>query len=99
MKALLQHPFWGRRAVVVTKHGKERVLAPILRDRLNVHVELLLTNTDRYGTFTGEVERCGSQLDALWAKVEYGSEHTRYDSIFVASEGAFFPIRCCRSSP
>ena len=86
-----EHPFYGRRAVIVTKHGKERVLIPILHDRLRMFGEVLIIDTDVFGTFTGEVERQGSQLDALRSKLQSGAELTPYDAILVANEGSFSP--------
>jgi len=91
------HPFAGRRAIIVTKHGKERVLDPLLRRRLGMYPELLQLDTDRFGTFTGEIARAGSQLDALRAKLRAGAEATYYDAVIVASEGSFsvdpfFPV-------
>ena len=91
------HPFAGRRAVIVTKHGKERALDPLLRGRLGMYTEVLQLDTDRFGTFTGEVARAGSQLDALREKLRAGAEATPYDAVIVASEGSFsvdpyFPI-------
>ena len=86
-----EHPFYGRRAVLVGKHGKEQVIRPALARALHMFTELLLIDTDRFGTFTGEVVRVGTQLDALRAKLQAGLEATPYDAVIVASEGAFFP--------
>ncbi len=83
--------FVGRRAVIATKHGKERVLAHPLRDELGMLPELLPLDTDRFGTFTGETPRIGSQLDALRAKLRAAREETSHDAVLVASEGSFFP--------
>ncbi len=85
------NPFFRRRAVIVTKHGKERVLYPTLRNELGAFPEVLLLDTDRFGTFTGEIARTGSQLDALRAKLRAAIEATPYDALIVASEGSFFP--------
>ncbi|MDP4663699.1 MAG: hypothetical protein NWS74_08540, partial [Salibacteraceae bacterium] len=50
--------FQGRNLIVATKHQKESVIAPLLQTALGVQC---LTNpafdTDKLGTFTGEVER------------------------------------------
>lgn len=82
--------FAGRRAVIVTKHGKERVLYPVLRE-LGMAPEMLVLDTDQFGTFTPEVARAGTQHEALRAKIRAARELTPYDAVFVASEGAFFP--------
>ncbi|NNM99955.1 MAG: hypothetical protein HKL91_09170 [Candidatus Eremiobacteraeota bacterium] len=71
------HPFAGRRAVIVTKHGKERVLDPLVRSRFGMYSEILQIET----------EPQSSQLDALRAKLRAGAEATPYDSVIVASVG------------
>lgn len=86
-----RHPFTGRRAIIVTKHGKERAILPLVSERFAMYGEMLIIDTDAFGTFTGEIERKGSQLDALRAKLHAGAVATPYDGIVIASEGAFFP--------
>lgn len=81
----------GRRAVIVTKHGKERALVPVLTEQLQMIPEILAVDTDVFGTFSGEIERQGSQLDALRSKIREGIDLTPYDGIIVANEGSFFP--------
>ena len=52
--------FRGRRLVIATMHGKERVIAPILEEALGVEVvvpDISNFNTDMFGTFSGETER------------------------------------------
>ncbi|MDH2910126.1 MAG: hypothetical protein PXZ07_08460 [Candidatus Eremiobacteraeota bacterium] len=71
------HPFAGRRAVIVTKRGKERVLDPLLRLRLGMYSEVLQI----------EAKPQSSQLDALRGKLRAGAEATPYDSVIVASVG------------
>ena len=62
-------PYHKTVAVLATMHGKERVIAPILEQGLGLRVALALgLDTDRFGTFSREVERTGSQLDAARAK-------------------------------
>lgn len=61
----------GKRAVLATMHGKERVIRPLLEGGLGL--QIILPNgfdTDRFGTFSREIERTGSQLDAARAKIE-----------------------------
>jgi hypothetical protein len=79
-----------RAAALGTMHGKEAALAPPLA-RLGI---ALLTpeglDTDRFGTFTGEVPRAGTMADAARAKataamVATGLPHG------LASEGAYGP--------
>lgn len=83
--------FRGRRAVLLTKHGKERAIRPAFEARtgceLLVHADF---DTDRFGTFTREVARPGSQLDAARIKARKGMELTGLD-LGLASEGTFGP--------
>jgi hypothetical protein len=58
-------------AVLTSMHAKQRVIGPILRDELGMIVGLAVgVNTDQFGTFSREVERSGSPLDAARAKIE-----------------------------
>jgi hypothetical protein len=79
-------------AVLATMHGKERMIAPLLEQSLGLRVELALgLNTDRFGTFSRELERAGSQLDAARAKVAAAFKKAPRVTIGVASEGSFGP--------
>ncbi|MCR9171600.1 MAG: hypothetical protein NXI10_03850 [bacterium] len=81
--------FSGRRLCIATKHGKEAVIGPIMESALEV--EWLIPNdfdTDTLGTFTGEVERKGSPIDAAREKCIRAMEVTGCDLV-VASEGSF----------
>ncbi|GAB0120131.1 hypothetical protein Acid7E03_42030 [Acidisoma sp. 7E03] len=78
--------------VLTTMHAKERVMAPILLDGLGLHVELACgVDTDRFGTFSREVERQGSQRAAARAKIAAGFERTPGARVGLASEGSFGP--------
>jgi hypothetical protein len=81
----------GRTVAFGTMHGKERLVAPILEERLGV--TLLVPegfDSDRFGTFTREVERAGSQLEAARAKARAAMAATGAD-LGLASEGSFNP--------
>lgn len=79
-------------AILATMHGKERVIAPLLERDLALHVEPALgLNTDRFGTFSREIERVGSQLDAARAKIAAAFENSPRVTIGIASEGSFGP--------
>lgn len=74
---------------LLTRHAKEKLLAPLFHDRLDcklIHTDAI--DTDTLGTFTREIARPGSQLEAARKKAELGAELTgcRYA---LASEGAF----------
>ena len=56
----------GRRIALLTQHGKERVVAPVLRRALGCNVELVSGyDTDRLGTFTRDIPREGTQIEAV----------------------------------
>ncbi len=79
-------------AALATMHGKERVIAPLLRGALGLRVRLAPgIDTDRFGTFSREIERKGSQLDAARAKIAAAFESLPGARVAVASEGSFGP--------
>lgn len=80
----------GRRVALLTKHGKERLLAPPLEARFGCRVELVSYDTDLFGTFTREVPRPGSQLEAARRKARKAIELSGA-SVGLASEGTFGP--------
>jgi len=84
-----------RTAILATMHGKERVIAPILEQGLGVQVVVPPTfNTDLFGTFTGEVARAGTQLEAARLKAQRALEVTG-EQLAIASEGSFMPHPNC----
>ncbi len=79
-------------AVLATMHGKERAIGPVLAQGLGLRVALAMgLNTDRFGTFSRDVERTGSQLEAAKAKIAAGFEYAPYARVGIASEGSFGP--------
>lgn len=83
--------FQGRQLCVATMHNKEQVITPILNSILGVTCfvpqEL---NTDQFGTFSGEIQRSLSPLNAARAKCDLAHQLTGCDLI-VANEGSFGP--------
>jgi hypothetical protein len=72
-------------------HGKEQVLAPLLRSHLGVSVSVAKAiDTDKFGTFSGEVERVLSPMQTARRKCDEGWELTG-ESLVLASEGSFGP--------
>jgi hypothetical protein len=81
----------NRKALMVTMHGKEAVIAPILKGEFGIHCSVAEHfNTDALGTFSGEIKREGSPLDALRAKCQMAIEDG-WDDLIIASEGSFGP--------
>ncbi len=81
----------GKRLCIATKHAKERVIAPILQTALGVKCEVVEgLDTDLLGTFSGEIERTLSPLEAAKEKCRRAGELSSCDLI-VANEGSFGP--------
>lgn len=81
----------GQRIALLTQHGKEAVIAPVLEPALGCKIERVAGyDTDLLGTFTREIERAGTQLEAARKKARIGMEFAGLP-IGVASEGAFGP--------
>ncbi|MFN3989169.1 MAG: DUF6671 family protein [Erythrobacter sp.] len=82
----------GSLAAIATMHGKEKVLAPLLRDGLGVACRVPDgLDTDRFGTFTRERAREGTALDAARAKATAALDLMPEARIAIASEGSFAP--------
>ena len=80
-----------RDAVLVTMHGKEAVITPMLLTHLGMHVTTLThIDTDQFGTFTGDIARRDSQYQTAIAKAMAGIEATGCE-LGIASEGSFVP--------
>ncbi len=78
----------GRRIALLTQHGKELVIAPALEGALGCTVERALGfDTDQLGTFTRDVPRAGSQLEAARRKAELAIELSGAD-VGLGSEGS-----------
>ena len=81
--------FSKRTASVLTKHGKELVLNEVLSSATGLQVNLTNAyDTDLLGTFTLDIPRHGSQLDAARKKAQIGMELLGTD-LGLANEGAF----------
>ncbi|RYJ42845.1 DUF6671 family protein [Flavobacterium beibuense] len=81
--------FENRKLLIVTKHGKEAVLAPKLEKALGVRcIAASSFDTDTLGTFSGETERPGDALTVLRTKCRSGMQLEGYD-LALASEGSF----------
>lgn len=83
--------FQGRRLLIATRHEKEKVIAPILEKELGVQCFVDETfDTDRLGTFTGEVERALDPVSNAREKCLRAMEKNNCD-LAIASEGSFGP--------
>ena len=87
----MQLDFKGKKIALLTKHGKEKIIAPILQRQLNCTVEWTqLVDTDALGTFDRTIARQGTQLQTLRRKVHLGIDASQ-NTMGVASEGSFVP--------
>lgn len=83
--------FRNRVVVLATMHGKERAIAPILASELGLKIHVPTDfDTDRFGTFTREIERSGTQLEAARKKAMDAIAQTGFN-LAIASEGSFAP--------
>jgi hypothetical protein len=83
--------YQGREVAFLTQHGKQDLVRGPLEAALGcqlVHTDGY--DTDQLGTFTRELTRAGSQLDAARKKATIGMALTGA-SVGMASEGAFGP--------
>lgn len=86
---MLQKHFHGRRLVIATMHGKEKVLQPQLERALGVKVVTTRElNTDEFGTFSGEVERELTPVETARRKCIEAARLTG-ETLVLASEGSF----------
>jgi len=81
----------GQRFALLTRHGKERVIAPVLEPALGCRIDRVTDyDTDQLGTFTREIPRLGTQTEAARRKARIGM--ARAGTAFgLASEGSFGP--------
>lgn len=81
----------GQRVALLTQHGKERVIAPVLDAALGCRVERVDGfDTDTLGSFTRDIPRAGIQIEAARRKARIGMERSGLP-LGLASEGAFGP--------
>jgi hypothetical protein len=84
-------PYAGASFALLTKHTKEQVISPRFGRMLGATVTVIdAFDTDTLGTFTREVERFGSQLDAARKKAEIAIEMSGCP-LGLGSEGSFAP--------
>jgi hypothetical protein len=85
------NPYANQRVVLVTQHGKEEVLAPLFHDHLGARLDVMRTiDTDALGSFTREIPRPGTQLDAARSKAQLAIEQGEA-SLGIGSEGTLLP--------
>lgn len=79
----------GSTASLLTQHGKEKIIAPLLASAIDCQVMRVTGfDTDRLGTFTRDIPRPGTQLEAARKKARLGMD-LRGLTLGLASEGSF----------
>lgn len=87
----MTNAFSKRQFALLTRHGKENILAPLLRSQLGATLRLTQEfDTDQLGTFSGELERRLSPSDCARKKAQLACELTGLD-LGLGSEGSFGP--------
>jgi hypothetical protein len=76
-------------AALATRHAKQDLIAPALAE-LGLEIVVADVDTDRFGTFTGEIPRRASAHDVVLAKARAAIEGSGLE-IGLASEGSFGP--------
>lgn len=77
--------------VIATKHGKERVVAPVLKEHLGINSLVIKDfDTDRFGMFSGEVKRTYDPLSTARKKCVEAYKESGIPRV-IASEGSFGP--------
>jgi hypothetical protein len=95
----LPSPYAGRQIALLTRHRKERVIAPLAQRRLAAELQLDDGyDTDQLGTFTREIPRLLDQRDAAARKARLAIERTGIP-LGMGSEGAFGPDPVIGLSP
>ena len=91
MTSLLREafPYRDHTVALLTQHGKEHVVAPVLDAALGCRVQCVKGyDTDLLGTFTRDIPRAGTQRDAARTKARVGMQLAGLP-LGLASEGAF----------
>lgn len=84
-----QNFFKNRDLLIVTKHKKEQVIAPLFEKELGVNCFVSKEfDTDLLGTFSGEISRKYDALETLKQKCLQAMELEGYD-LAIATEGSF----------
>lgn len=91
MSVLVTASYRDRTVALLTQHGKENVIGSVLEAALGCRVQRVGGyDTDLLGTFTRDIPRAGTQIEAARKKARIGMELSGLP-LGLASEGAFGP--------
>jgi hypothetical protein len=80
----------NRKILLASKHEKEKAIAKAFAARFSCTLDVHDFDTDKFGTFTGEISRKLSPYDTCVLKAKTAAENYDYD-LSIASEGSFGP--------
>lgn len=80
----------GALIALPTQHGKELAIAPAFRQHLDATIRIADVDTDKLGTFTGEVPRPAGPVETAVEKARRGLDVSGL-SFSIASEGSYRP--------
>lgn len=82
--------FKNRKLVIATMHWKEKVIKPILENKLWVNCFTIENfNTDKFGTFTRDIKRSWNMIEAARSKINLAMDISWCD-LWVSSEWSFW---------
>lgn len=82
----------GNCIILTTKHSKSIAIAPPFFNTLGATIIEYVVDTDKLGTFSGEIKREGSALECARKKCEWSlNEISNMVDFAIASEGSFGP--------
>ena len=84
------HPYFGRSAVLTSKHQKLNQIGPVFAELVGLHINEMALDTDKLGTFTGEIERLDPPKETAIRKARMGMTATG-STLGIASEGSIGP--------
>jgi hypothetical protein len=88
----MNQAYQGASIVIPTKHSKSIAIAPPFWSKLGASVVEYYLDTDKLGTFSGEVERKGNALECARRKCEWAIELLGNKIEYcISSEGSFGP--------
>lgn len=85
-----QSSYQGSCIILTTKHAKSIAIAPPFLDILGANIIEHMLDTDKFGTFSGEIERQDSPVECARKKCEWSLNKLGEEVEFaIASEGSF----------
>jgi len=80
----------NKSVLLVSKHQKERVIHPVFQEITGCDIHVSDFDTDKFGTFTGEIARTSSAYETCILKAKTVAKVAGY-RLGLASEGSFGP--------